>query len=82
MKDYYDFSNGRKNPHAAKIKEEGYSVTIHYSPQDITDENFDDTKDIIQALVDLMNVDDSKRLLAHIKKNYDLPYTVDLWEEV
>jgi hypothetical protein len=81
MKSYYDFSNGRKNPHAAKINEEGYSVTIHYSPQEITDAHFDDTKEIIQALVELMTADDSKRLLAHIKNNYDLPYSVDLFED-
>ena len=79
MREYYDFSKGRKNPHAEKILKEGYSVTIHYSPQDIAEDNFDDTKDIIQALVELMSVDDTKRLLEHIKNNYDLPCSADLW---
>ena len=74
MKEYYDFSKGRKNPHAEKILKEGYSVTVHYSPQDIAEGHFDDTKDIIQALVELMSADDSKQLLAYIKNNYDLPY--------
>ena len=80
MKDYYDFSKGRKNPHAAKIKKEGYSITEYYSPQDITDGDFDDTKDIIQALVELMSFDDSKRLLFHIKNNYNLPCSSDVWD--
>jgi hypothetical protein len=35
MKDNYDFSNGRKNPYAKKLKEEGYTVMIHHSPKDI-----------------------------------------------
>lgn len=41
MKKHYDFSNGRKNPYAAKLKKEGYSITINYAPQDI--ENMDET---------------------------------------
>ena len=41
MKEYYDFSNGRKNPHAATIKKQGYSITVHYSPQDIEEGDFD-----------------------------------------
>jgi len=82
MKEYYDFSKGRKNPHAEKILKEGYSVTVHYSPQDIAGGHFDDTKDIIQALVELMSADDSKRLLSYIKNNYDLPCSPDLWENL
>ena len=78
----YDFSNGRKNPHAEKILKEGYSVTIHYSPEEIAEGHFDDTKDIIQALVELMSADDAKRLLTYIKNNYELPCAVvDLWED-
>ena len=82
MKEYYDFSKGRKNPHAEKILKEGYSVTVHYSPQDIAEGHFDDTKDIIQALVELMSEDDSKRLLTYIKNNYDLPCSPDLWDNL
>jgi hypothetical protein len=79
MKEYYDFSKGRKNSHAEKILKEGYSVTIHYSPEDITEGYFDDTKDIIQALVELISDDDAKHLLAHIKDNYEFPSSDDLW---
>jgi uncharacterized protein YqgV (UPF0045/DUF77 family) len=82
MKEYYDFSKGRKNPYAEKILKEGYSVTIHYNPQDIAEGHFDDTKDIIQALVEVMSADDTKRLLAYIKDNYDLPCSPDLWENL
>ena len=30
-----DFSNARPNPYAEKIRENGYSITIHYSPEDV-----------------------------------------------
>ena len=76
MKEYYDFSKGHKNPYAEKILKEGYSVTVHYRPEDIADGDFDDTKDIIQALVEVMTVDDTKRLLEYIKNNYKLPSAV------
>jgi hypothetical protein len=80
MKDHYDFSNGRKNPHAAAIKEHGYSITVHYSPEDVS--AFDDTKDLIEALVDLMPDEAAKRLLAHIKKEgYDLPDSIRLLDD-
>jgi hypothetical protein len=75
-----DFSKGRKNPHASKIKREGYSITMHYSPKDIT--HLNDTKDIIEALVELMSEEESKHLLAHIKENYDLPCSPFVWEAV
>ena len=35
MRDNYDFSGAKKNPHAKRLKEEGYSVLIHYSPEDV-----------------------------------------------
>jgi hypothetical protein len=60
----------------------GYSVTIHYSPKDIADGHFDDTKDIMQSLVVMMSARDSKRLLAHIKSNFDLPCSPDLWDNL
>ena len=82
MKEHYDFSKGRKNPHADKIRAEGYSVTIHYTPKDIADGSIDDIKDIIKALVELMSAEDASRLLMHIKNNYDLPCSPDLWEVV
>ncbi|MCL2056013.1 MAG: hypothetical protein FWH02_02195 [Oscillospiraceae bacterium] len=82
MKEYYDFSNGRKNPHAEAILKEGYSVTVHYSPQDIAKSHLDDTKDIIQALVELMSADDLKRLVRHIRNNYDLPCAPEVWENL
>ncbi|MCL2095747.1 MAG: hypothetical protein FWH10_02450 [Oscillospiraceae bacterium] len=82
MKEYYDFSKGRRNPHAEKILKEGYSVTVRYSPQDIEQGHFDDTKDIIQALIELMSVDDTKQLLKYIKNNYDLPCSPNVWENL
>ena len=77
-----DFSKGRKNPHAKNIREHGYSITIHYTPNDVINGEFDDTKDIVQALVELMSVDDTKRLLLHIKNNYNLPCSPNVWDNI
>ena len=82
MKEHYDFSKGRKNPHADIIRKEGYSVTIHYSPQDVAEGSIDDNKDIIKALVELMSPEDSARLLEYIKNNYNLPCSPDLWDAI
>ena len=30
-----DFSIARPNPYAEKIRKHGYSITIHYSPEDV-----------------------------------------------
>jgi len=30
-----DFSGARPNPYAEKIRKHGYSITIHYSPEDV-----------------------------------------------
>jgi len=30
-----DFSSARPNPYAEKIKKYGYSITVHYSPEDV-----------------------------------------------
>jgi hypothetical protein len=30
-----DFSTARPNPFAEKIRKEGFSVTVHYSPDDV-----------------------------------------------
>jgi hypothetical protein len=34
MKDYYDFSKGFKNPHAANLKKYGCTIEIHHGPPD------------------------------------------------
>jgi hypothetical protein len=87
-KEYIDYSDipeinvlskGRKNPHAEKIKKEGYSVTVHYSPEDVANGDFDDTKDIVAALVDLMSKEEATRLLLHIKENYNLACSPNVW---
>ena len=30
-----DFSKARKNPFAKRIRENGFSITVHYSPEDV-----------------------------------------------
>jgi len=47
VKEITDFSNARKNPYAERIKKHGYSITIHYSPEDVarmTQETLDKIK--------------------------------------
>jgi len=75
-------SNGRKNPHAEKIKKEGYSITVHYSPEDLTNGHFDDSKEIVAALVGLMSKEETTRLLLFIKDNYNLPCSPHVWDSV
>ena len=77
-----DFSKGRKNPHARSIREKGYSVTIHYTPEDVANGELDVARDIVQALVELMSVEDVKRLLLHIKDNYNVPCSPNVWEGI
>ena len=72
----------RKNPFADSINKEGYSVVIHYTPEEVANGAIDDSKDIAQALIELMSVNDVKRLLLHIKDNYDLPCSPTVWETV
>jgi hypothetical protein len=82
MKEHYDFSNGRKNPHAETILTKGYSITEHYRPEDVANNNIDDTKDIVAALVELMSREETTRLLLYIKDNYNLPCSPHVWESV
>jgi len=77
-----DFSKAHRNPHAKSIREKGYSVTIHYTPEDVANGEFNDSKDIVQALVELMSVEDVKRLLLHIKDNYNVPCSPSVWEGI
>ena len=82
MKAHYDFSQGRKNPHAEAIRSKGYSITEHYSPEDVANGDIDDTKDIIAALVELMTREEATRLLRHIKDNYNLSCSPHVWDAI
>ena len=77
-----DFSKGHKNPHAKSIREKGYSVTIHYTPEDVANGEVDDIKDILQALIELMSTEDAKRLLLHIKNSFKIPCSPNVWDSI
>ena len=81
MPEITDFSKGRRNPFAEKIKKEGITITEtrHYSAEDIANGLLDDSKDIVAALVELMSKEETMRLLAHIKENYNLPCSPNVW---
>jgi hypothetical protein len=36
IREITDFSKARKNPYAERIREHGFSVTVHYSPEDVS----------------------------------------------
>jgi len=82
MPEITDFSKGRKNPFAGKIKKEGITIreTKYFSPEDIANGNLDYIKDVIHALIELMTVPESKKLLAYIKENYNLPCSANVWD--
>jgi hypothetical protein len=35
IKEITNFSTARKNPYAEKIKKNGFSITVHYGPDDV-----------------------------------------------
>jgi len=82
VKAQYVFSKSRENPHSEAILKKGYSITEHYSPEDISNGDFDDTKDIVAALVDLMSKEETIRLLLHIRDNYTLPCSPNVWHSI
>jgi len=54
-----DFSKARRNPYAEKIRKHGYSITIHYSPEDVARM----TKDTINKIkgLDMLELDPDER---------------------
>jgi len=84
MPEITDFSKGRKNPFAESIKKEGYAirVTKHISPEDVASVGIDDTKDIVAALVNLMSKEETTQLLLHIKDNFNLPCSPNVWDGI
>ena len=84
MSEITDFSKGRRNPFAERIKREGYTIrtTEYYTPKDVAGGYFDDTKEVLQALIDLMTVPESKQLLTYIRENYDLPCSPHIWKDM
>ena len=54
-----DFSKARPNPYAEKIRKHGYSITIHYSPEDVARM----TKKSIDSLkgLDMLELDPDER---------------------
>ena len=64
IKEVTDFSKARKNPYAERIKKHGYSITIHYSPDDVA-RMTKQTLEKIQAL-DMLELDADE--IAALKK--------------
>ena len=54
-----DFSKARPNPYAEKIRKHGYSITIHYSPDDVARM----TKSTIEKIngLDMLELDPDER---------------------
>ena len=71
-----DFSTARKNPFAEKIKKHGYTLQIHYSPEDVANmtkhsiESIDGIEDM--AWLDL-DADEIAALKKYRKTNTAVP---------
>ena len=62
-----DFSSARKNPYADKIKKHGYTIRIHYSPEDVASMNAH-TVEKIDGLEDMDWLDLDPSEIAALKK--------------
>ena len=64
-----DFSKARPNPYAEKIRKHGYSITIHYSPEDVarmTRESLEKIKEL-----DMLELDsDEKEALKRYEQSH------------
>jgi len=64
-----DFSKARPNPYAEKIRKHGYSITIHYSPEDVA-RMTKNTLDKIKKL-DILELDpDEKEALRKYEETH------------
>ncbi|MCL2279403.1 MAG: hypothetical protein FWC20_08380 [Oscillospiraceae bacterium] len=54
----------RKNPYAEKIKKHGYSITIHYSPEDVAEM----TQDTLNKIKTLDMLELSEEEIKALKK--------------
>ena len=59
-----DFSNARKNPYAKRINENGYSIIIHYSSEDVAKM----TKEAIDKIMSLEILELDPNELAALEK--------------
>ena len=62
-----DFSSARKNPYADKIKKYGYTLRIHYSPEDVANMN-DRVIEKIDGLEDMAWLDLDPSEIKALKK--------------
>jgi hypothetical protein len=78
MKDNYDFTNAKKNPYAEGLKN-GCTVTVRYGPDDNA---WDDVKEKIKALLEILPERDAERLLSYIVENFDFDLNDTSWESI
>ena len=62
-----DFSSVRKNPFAEHIKKHGYTIQIHYSPEDVARMNSQTIEDI-NGIEDMAWLDLDADEIAALKK--------------
>jgi len=71
IKEITNFSKARKNPYAERIQKHGYSITIHYSPEDVakmTECNLDSAQKIDMLELDS---DELAALMRYREANKD-----------
>ena len=55
-----DFAKARKNPFAERIRKHGYSITIHYTPEDVVS-RIKENVDKIHGM-DMSDLDEEERM--------------------
>jgi len=64
-----DFSKARKNPYAEKIKKHGYSITIHYSAEDVAARIKDNVEKIQGMDMSDLDPDEQMALKKYMEAN-------------
>jgi len=65
-----DFSSARPNPFAEKIRKNGYSIIIHYSPEDVARMTQNALKKIESLDILELDSDESAALEKYKKANF------------
>ena len=78
MMNEYNKEKIKKNPYAESRKQ-GYSIIINYGPGENA---WDDTKEKIKALLEVLPSHEADRLLSYIVNNFNLGLNESSWDEI
>lgn len=64
-----DFSKARKNPYAERIRKHGYTVMIHYSPEDVAARIKENVDKITEMDMSDLDVDERRAFERYLEAN-------------